>query len=248
MSDPVLDALMGGASYPAAEFPVVGTTVGGKVIGRPKARQVREYDKLNPGKGALKFYPNSGDPIMGVVVDVQTNAPMINQDDKGIRRIYADGQRQKEALREALIAAGAQEVGIEPGGFVSMTWSGEEEGQGSVPAKTWSAIYRTPAQQAALGALGAVPVATQPVQQGQQFNPAQAYAVQTYANAPAQQVQQYAPQATPQQYAPAAQYIPTAPANPVAVPAPTGRPQINAVQAAAMANAGVDISIFDIVD
>src|SRR3546814_3652970 len=80
----------GGSSAPAIKFDTPGVEQGGRVVTKPQARQEREYDPRNPGKGALKFFP-SGDPIMGIVVDVQTNE-RLDADDNGIRRIYVEGK------------------------------------------------------------------------------------------------------------------------------------------------------------
>lgn len=246
MSNAVLDALMGGVSYPSAEFATVGTTVGGKIISPPRARQVREYDKANPGKGPLKFYPNSADPIMGVVIDVQAFAAA--GEDSGGRRLYADNKRQKEALREALIASGAVDRGLETGGYLSMTWTGEEAGEGAVPAKTWSAVYRTPEQQAAYAA-----TAVQPPAQPAYAPPAPPVAQPAYVPpVDPQQAAFLAWQASQAAQAPPAPPVAAQPAYaqpPAAAVAPVAqaKPQINAVVAAAMANAGVDISQFDII-
>lgn len=248
MSQSALDIIMGAGGYPSAEFPQIGAFVGGEVVGNPQGYHAREFDRSNPGRGALKYYP-SGDPVMGVTVDVKVYPP--TADDPGIRRLYIEKPRQKAALRDALNKAGAGNTGIEPGSYVGLTWTGEEAGEGASPAKTWEAVYQSPAQLKAQKALGGATAPVAPVPQPQ-----------------AQAVPQYQPQPVQQSYAPAQQYpaalgqvlgaqpIPQSQAQPVPqyqpvpqaapqAPAPTGIP-VSAEQYQAMINAGIDVSQFTV--
>lgn len=215
MPDDVLDILMSSGGFPFAKFEAIGQEIGGQVTGRPRSHQVREYDANNPGRGPLKFYP-SGDPIMGVLIDVRVGAG--TDDDPGIRRIDIDSVRKKAAVREALISAGAETSGIEPGGYFALTWTGTEAGKGSIDANTWEAIYRTPVQQAAFEVT-----------------------TRAWDPVPAR------PTPLPTRPAPSP---PPPPPLPAAVNTTTrtmtAKPRVTAVQAAAMANAGIDISQFDI--
>jgi hypothetical protein len=165
---------------------------------------------------------------MGVTVDVDTGM-RTGPDDSGIRRIYADTARAKTALREAIVAAGAIKEGLQPGGRLWMQWTGEDPAT-AIPAKTWLAMYWPPAAAAAHAVLATAP----PVAR----MPQQAYAAPVPYVPPAAAAAHAVPAPPP---APA--YVPPAPPAPPA----RGRPIISAVQAAAMANAGIDISQFDVV-
>lgn len=141
------DVLMGSGGAATAKFDRPGTTVGGRIVGDPRVYQEREYDPRNPGNGALKFYPKSGDPIMSVSVDVQTGA-RDDAEDNGIRRIYVEGKRLKDAVRDAVRQAGAK--GLEPGGELHVTYTGLGEAVNGMNApKLYTARY-VPASSAAL--------------------------------------------------------------------------------------------------
>lgn len=127
------DVLMGGGGYPAAKFDQLRVWVGGTIVAKPTTRQETEYKT-----GVPKTYPKSGDPIYGLVVDVQTDQ-RTDTDDDGVRRIYVEGRRMKDAVREAVIASGAP--GLEARGQLFIAWVGEEQGQGSTPAKLYEARY-----------------------------------------------------------------------------------------------------------
>jgi hypothetical protein len=138
------DFLMGGgSSNPAWKFDEPGTTRVGAVIAI-KARQERDYDPKNPGQGAPKFFP-SGDPIMGVLADLKTDErdPAIDGDD-GKRTFYIEGRYLKEAVREAVLAAGAK--GLEPGGRISVTFTHREDPYDKRSRKFWQVQYVSAAQ------------------------------------------------------------------------------------------------------
>lgn len=138
------DFLMGGGSgNPAWKFDEPGTTRTGTVISL-KARQERDYDPKNPGQGAPKFFP-SGDPIMGVLVDVKTDErdPSIDGDD-GKRTFYVEGRYLKEAVREAVLAGGAR--GLEPGGRITVTFTHREDPMDKRSRKFWQVQYVSAAQ------------------------------------------------------------------------------------------------------
>jgi hypothetical protein len=141
------DVLMGGGSAPPARFTSPGDTVGGKIVAKPRAHQEREYDPRNPGGGKPKFF-DSGDPIMGLTVDVQTalRDPSV-ENDTGVRRIWIEGKRLKDAVRDAVRATGAP--GLEVGGELHITFTGlGEAANASVsPPKLYTARY-VPAAQA----------------------------------------------------------------------------------------------------
>lgn len=141
------DVLMGAAGSAAWKFDEPGTTREGIIASPPQARQEREYDPTNPGGGALKVFP-SGDPIMGVVVEVQTGErDPSNREDDGKRTFYIEGRYIKEAVRNAVRAAGAP--GLEVGGSIRVTFTHREDPMDKRSRKYWTVVY-TPAGNAAL--------------------------------------------------------------------------------------------------
>ncbi|WP_454729007.1 hypothetical protein [Cellulosimicrobium protaetiae] len=141
------DVLMGGGGAPSAKFANPGDSIRGRIVAPPQAYQERDYVKDKPGGGDLKFYP-SGDPIMSVYVDVQTDLhdPSI-EDDDGTRRVYIEGRYLKADVRNAVRAAGAS--GLEVGGTLELTFTHREDPEDKRSRKFWQAKY-TPAGNAAL--------------------------------------------------------------------------------------------------
>jgi len=130
------DILMGGGGYPTLKLDQLRVWVGGTIVSKPTTRQETEF-----GTGKPKTYPKSGDPIMGILVDVQTDQRTDTEDD-GIRRLYVEGKRLKDAIRDGILAVGAP--GLEIGGALWVAWTGTEQGQGATPAKTYESRYRMP--------------------------------------------------------------------------------------------------------
>jgi len=154
------DVLMGGGSQPTAKFVNPGDTVGGRIVAPPRAHQEREYNPANPGQGTPKYFP-SGDPIFGITVDVQTNL-RDDAEDNGIRRIYVEGKRLKEAVRTAVQEAGATKLEVGGELHVTFTGLGTPSSPGVSAPKLYAARY-TPAAQAAV--FGQQPGAQQPTAQ-----------------------------------------------------------------------------------
>lgn len=181
------DFLMGGGDgIPGAKFPDPGAFLEGPIVGGPRAYQEREYNSQTKQFGAGKVFP-SGDPIMGVNIDIQT--PYIDptiEGDTGIRRLYIEGKLLKQAIREAVLAAGGK--GLEVGGFLRLDFTHREDPMDKRSARHWKAVYRTAANQLLVGGQAA-PVAG-PVGQAQ---PAYAAAAQQAPAAQAQPVQQALP-------------------------------------------------------
>lgn len=212
------DFLMGGGDgIPSAKFPEPGSFIEGPIVGGPKAYQEREYNKQTQrSDGPPRTFP-SGDPIMGLSIDVQTPYidPMI-EGDTGVRRVYIQGKLMKQAVREGILAAGGK--GLETGGYIRLDFTHRDDPMDKGSAKNWACQYRTAANQQLMGG-GAPAQAPQPVAQaapaaapqyaqqaapaaggfGQAAPPAQqALPVQQApAPAPAAPVQQAAPQAAP---------------------------------------------------
>ncbi|MFD8847055.1 hypothetical protein [Streptomyces pseudogriseolus] len=137
--------LMGGGGAPTAKFPTPGTTVGGRITEQPKVEQQRDIQS-----GELKFW-SDGNPMMQLVVTVQTDErdPSV-EDDDGRRRIFVKGQ-MKNAVADAVRQAGAK--GLEVGGtlHVRYTHDGTPKQRGFSAPKQYAAKY-TPAAQAELAA------------------------------------------------------------------------------------------------
>jgi hypothetical protein len=193
------------------------STIGGKVLRKPMSYHAREYDPSGRGMGAPKF-TTDGRPVWGISVDVQT-AMREGPEDNGVRRMYLEKPRQLAAVREAL--APYELPGVEVGGIIEVTWTGTEPGRGSIEANTYSARYITAAQAASMPH-GGVP---QPV-----------YTTPTVGNIGNGQPPPAWAQPTAQ---PQIAVQPGAQADPAKV--------VTATTAAALANAGVDLSGYTII-
>ncbi|WP_225754700.1 hypothetical protein [Actinotalea sp. Marseille-Q4924] len=141
------DVLMGGGGAPSWKFTEPGTTRTGVIKAPPQAHQEKDYDPNNPGGGKPKFYP-SGDPIMGITVEVQTDDrdPGI-EDDDGARTFWIEGRYLKDAVRAAVRAAGAN--GLQVGGRITVTFTHREDPMDKRSRKYWDVQY-VPAGNAAL--------------------------------------------------------------------------------------------------
>lgn len=207
----------GGAGHPAWKFdqPNPGAPRVGTIVAPPQARQERDYDKNNPGGGDPKFFP-SGDPIMGILVEVQTNErdPSV-EDDDGVRVFYIEGRYLKEAVREAVRTAGSP--GLEVGGQLYVTFTHREDPMDKRSRKFWQIQY-VPGANAALMA--------DPAQQQvpQQQVPQQPAPQQPVYAPPAPQAPVYQPPAPQQAYAPQQPPVAPAPAPQPAPPAPPAPP------------------------
>lgn len=161
------DVLMGGGGAPAFKFDQPGATITGRIAAISTPYQEREYDPTNPGGGAPKFYPKSGDPIMTFSLDVVTalRDPSI-EDDDGTRRVYMDGKRIKDAVRAGVRAAGAP--GLEVGGQLTVQYVRDDVPGDHRSGKNYAVQYVAPVAKAndvLMGAPAAAP-ATQPVPAG----------------------------------------------------------------------------------
>lgn len=136
--------LMGGSNAPKWKFDQPGDTDKGVITSPPEAVQEREYDPTNPGGGAPKYFP-SGDPIMGINVEVQTNNTF--GDDDGLRTFYIQGKRLKDAVRNAVRESGAR--GLEVGGELTVTLTSYVMPGDRRSGINWDITY-TPAAQVAL--------------------------------------------------------------------------------------------------
>lgn len=151
--------LMGGGGSPTWNFPDEGSRKVGTVAAPPQAKQEREYEQGNPGGGKPKFFP-SGDPIMGITVEVATDERDPSRvDDDGKRTFYIEGKRLKDAVRDAVRKAGA--TGLEVGGRLDVTLTRYDTPGDRRSGRNWAIVY-TPAGNAALMDEQAAPVQQAP--------------------------------------------------------------------------------------
>ena len=159
------DALMGGASAaPAAQFVNPGDMVSGDIL-TITSRQERNYappradgSQVPFSERPLSFFPKSGDPIMGVVLVIQTDARgVLSPEDDGVRTLYIEGKRKKDAVKAAVLASGAK--GLAVGGRIDMQFAGKEPPYAQQSPNIWNVRYTPPSAAPAVA-----PVATaQPV-------------------------------------------------------------------------------------
>lgn len=139
MSIPSADDFLMSESVPSAKFAQIGATVTGTICEPPVVQQQRDYTT-----GELKFW-SDGNPMMQLVVTVQTTErdPDIVDDD-GRRRVYVRGQLKK-AVQRAVKAAGAP--GLAVGGQLTVTYArdGQPTNPRFNPPKEYTATYTPPA-------------------------------------------------------------------------------------------------------
>jgi hypothetical protein len=112
------DLLMGGG-LAAAKFPTIGTTISGRIVRKPEARQQTDIETGEP----LTFA--NGDPRMQIVVSLATaDRDPAKADDDGERALYIKGN-MLNAVRDAVRRAGAK--GLEVGGTLTVVYTGDGE-------------------------------------------------------------------------------------------------------------------------
>jgi len=128
------DLLMSGG-VPSVKFDTIGDTVIGTIVDEPKATQMNKYKTDEPA------FWKSGDPMMQVIVTIQTdNRDPGDPTDDGRRRLYIT-PRMMPPVREAIVKAGAKGLAI--GGRIAVRWiSGSGEGEGN--ARQFAADYAAP--------------------------------------------------------------------------------------------------------
>jgi hypothetical protein len=149
------DLLLSGG-VPAAKFETIGTVVKGVIV----AADVTQQTDISTGQP--KNWPD-GNPMMQVVVTLQTDQRDANvDDDDGTRRLFVRGQMQA-AVRDALRKAGAK---LEVGGTLAVQYEADEPAKqrGFNPKKLYRAEYAAPlpGTEAANGLLGGAVAANVP--------------------------------------------------------------------------------------
>lgn len=133
------DFLMGGGTKSTSFDGVAPITWAGTVMDPPNLIQKRHFDTSEP-----LTWPD-GRPKMLMQVNIQTDVrDPADPEDTGVRALYLEFKKL-HAVRDAVKTAGA--VGVEPGGFLSLTWThgGDRQpgGKGFTP-KEYKAEYRPP--------------------------------------------------------------------------------------------------------
>lgn len=153
------DLLMGGGTK-SASFPAIGTSISGRIVREPKVQQ-----QTDAKTGEPKTF-NNGDPMMQLVVQVQTDErDATDTEDDGVRAIYIKA-KMLAAVREAVRKSGAK--GLEVGGELTVTYvaDGEKTNKAFNAPKLYTAAYRPPTGEAANNLLmGDAPVSPAPASQ-----------------------------------------------------------------------------------
>lgn len=140
MSNDPNSFLLGGGGK-SAKFETPGDTVTGVVCAPPELRQQTDMKT-----GAPKTWDN-GDPVMQLVVKLQTDEREDTEDD-GVRNLYVAGGFKRASLQKAVADAirTAKAKGLEVGGTLAVKFTGEEPPQtkGFSPAKLYAAKYTPP--------------------------------------------------------------------------------------------------------
>lgn len=120
-----MSALAGGVSYDTAKFRNVGDSVSGRIIDFADVQE-RDFNTKEP-----KFWDEAKtQPILQVRITLETKPG----DASSRVNLYVSGQRMKRAVREALAAAGVDD--ISPQSDIAVTFTGYEGA-----AKCYKATY-----------------------------------------------------------------------------------------------------------
>lgn len=132
--------LLGGGGK-SAKFETVGDTITGTIVAPPELRQQTDL-----ASGKPKTWDN-GDPVMQLVIKLQTNEREDTEDD-GVRNLYVSGGFKRASLQKAVADAvrTAKANGLAVGGTLSVKFTGEEPPatKGFSPAKLYAAKYTPP--------------------------------------------------------------------------------------------------------
>ncbi len=162
------DLIMGGGGKPPAKFDTINTVVKGQIVDIDKGQQ-RDFASREPLFWQANRRPGTAvtnDPVMQAIITLQTDLrdPEIDDDD-GQRRIYVGGARMREAVRDAVIRAGAKDIRV--GGTLAVQYTSGSGNTGD--PKQYYAEYAPPAVGVGLldgGAPAAAPVQQPAAQQG----------------------------------------------------------------------------------
>ena len=123
-------ATAGGVSgedcYPSVAFKAVGDSVAGRIVGIENY-QVTEFGSNPP---VPKFYPKSGDPVMGIRITLETRPG----DASSRVTLWAQGKKLMLSIAKAFRESGANDVTV--GDDLAVTFTGYDGA-----AKTYHAAY-----------------------------------------------------------------------------------------------------------
>lgn len=151
------DLLMnGGSGIKSAKFVNLMDVVRGTITDDPKVTQCMVFDAAGKPTSEKQFWP-SGDPMMQIVVTIQTDERDPADDDDNGKRLLHITPRLQPAVRDAVKAAGAK--GLAVGGRLAVQWNaGSGQGQGN--ARQYAAAYEPPQVGADLLTTNATPPLT----------------------------------------------------------------------------------------
>ena len=136
----------------AAKFEQPGDVISGKIVDI-FSQQAKDFDS-----GALKFW-DDGRPVLDPVLVLRT--------DQGLRTLYVGSYRMRNAIRDAVIAAGFERGETVPGPrrdgtlVIRYTGDGEPARKGGRGPKLYEAAYDPPGRRPLLPAPDAVQPALQ---------------------------------------------------------------------------------------
>lgn len=103
---------LGSANGVSVSFKNIGDSVAGRIVA------LEDYQQKDFSTQELKFYPKSGDPMMGTRITLETRPG----DEESRVVLWVEGQRLIKAVRDAFKAAGAPDVAI--GDDIAVTHTG----------------------------------------------------------------------------------------------------------------------------
>lgn len=134
LDDPLLRG--GGGNY--FSFKTAGDTVTGVIVDARKSQQT-EFGTNKP-----KVYEDSGNPMMQIIVTLQTTLrDPANAGDKGLRDVYIKSGQPTQRLAEVLRELGV--AGLDVGGTLTMQYIGDGVATRGLPPKHYNYAYVAPA-------------------------------------------------------------------------------------------------------
>jgi hypothetical protein len=154
--DPFDDAL--GNDYATiADYSEVGMSHHG-VLDDMYKQQARKFDRKNPGKGPLLYWGEDRSPT-----EIPNDEPLMekhavfvtdereNDADDGRREIWLNKKALTDALRAAVLKAGAKQLARGGWWRVTRVHDHAPKYKGGNPPRGWHVLYKTPEQYAAEG-------------------------------------------------------------------------------------------------
>jgi hypothetical protein len=151
------DSLLFGNSITSAKFASHGDKIAGHLVGKDTQHKAK-FNPQNPSDKSELMYFKSGDPVLELILDLQTDErdPEV-ENDNGVRRVYVPFQMQ-QALQQAVKEAGIKKS-LPLGSHIEITHthSVPSKGGGS-PRKEYKVVVTGPADKIATGTAPATAV------------------------------------------------------------------------------------------